>query len=609
MVASSGKHRWGGAVKQITKSNFSAALQQIKVHIQDADFIAVSSQKTGDLAASSSHRYPWRRILPIDIAETAYLKAKLAAETFELLQFAVCPFRFQGSKVVAFPYNFHLFPRDELNLGMPSYSFSCQTSFLASMAREGFDFNVSIYDGISYLSRAQESIAKERTTPRVYSSSSSPSPSVADSIFIGRIKSRVENWRNACKDPCNMADGSLAKSLRKLILGGEVYGSRPSLSIDVCSDRQVQLALEMVTHISDDLVPLVVPDKSGGAKSVRVVLTSSEEDKNLLMSEIQNLEEEQNLKVRGFREVIDLISSSKKPIIAYNCLHDFTFIHSKFISPLQPSLNEFMCSLRLVFSNIVDVSHLLKEIGPLRKARNLPAALSYLKRQFFVPIDVEIPQLADGNSNNNHGHNVLKLTRVFAKLGILLKIVPDCQTSLGQHTVPIEEYANIFYPISNSLQESEADDVDFHMDNVRKISTDDLVFIWGFREGTSAAELKNHLRQTHSVFSEDIELQLVDKTCAVVVFQKSGSAEALLKEIGSGMTNSTAPSKIISEGLKAAGYEAYKKVCRLGMWEAELADSLDCALSEPSGDLTISSGEDASEIYWSSESMIDLNDL
>jgi len=44
-------------------------------------------------------------------------------------------------------YNFHLFPRDELNLGMPSYNFSCQTSFLTSMAREGFDFNAFIYDG------------------------------------------------------------------------------------------------------------------------------------------------------------------------------------------------------------------------------------------------------------------------------------------------------------------------------------------------------------------------------------------------------------------------------------------------------------------------------
>lgn len=477
------------------------------------------------------------------------------------------------------------------------------------MAQEGLDFNASIYDGISYLSRAQESIAKGRTsTPCFCPLSSSPSPSVADSIFMGRIKSRIVHWRNACKDPCNATDGSLAKSLRKLILGGELYCSRPSLSIDVCSNRQVQLALEMVTHISEDLVPLVVPDKSGLPKSVRVVLTNSEEDKNLLMSEIQNLEEEQNLKIRGFREVLDLISSSHKPIIAYNCLHEFTFIHSKFLSPLPPSLSEFMCSLRLVFSNIVDVNHLLKEIGPLRKANNLPAALSYLKRQFFVPIDMEIPQ-QDENSDKSHGHNVLRITRVFAKLGILLKIFPDCQTSLGQCMMPVEEYANIFYPTCNSLRESGDDDVDFHMGNVRKISTDDLIFIWGFHGGISAPELKSHLRQSHVVFSEDFELQLVDKTCAAVVFRKSGSAGTLLNKIGSGKTHSTALSTMISEGLKAAGYEAYKKVCRLGLWEADLADSLENALSELSTELTISSGEDASEIYWSSDSMIDLNDL
>lgn len=47
-------------------------------------------------------------------------------------------------------YNFHLFPRDELNIGMPSYSFSCQVSHLTSMAREGFDFDACIYDGKPY---------------------------------------------------------------------------------------------------------------------------------------------------------------------------------------------------------------------------------------------------------------------------------------------------------------------------------------------------------------------------------------------------------------------------------------------------------------------------
>lgn len=44
-------------------------------------------------------------------------------------------------------YNFHLFPRDELKTGMPSYSFSCQSSYLISIAREGFDFNACINDG------------------------------------------------------------------------------------------------------------------------------------------------------------------------------------------------------------------------------------------------------------------------------------------------------------------------------------------------------------------------------------------------------------------------------------------------------------------------------
>lgn len=32
-------------------------------------------------------------------------------------------------------------------MGMPSYSFTCQTSYLTAMAKEGFDFNTCIYDG------------------------------------------------------------------------------------------------------------------------------------------------------------------------------------------------------------------------------------------------------------------------------------------------------------------------------------------------------------------------------------------------------------------------------------------------------------------------------
>lgn len=70
----------------------------MKGHIFETDFIAVSLQKTGSFSA------PWHRVTPFDSAETAYRKVVNAAEKFQILQFAVCPFSVSASKVVAYPY-------------------------------------------------------------------------------------------------------------------------------------------------------------------------------------------------------------------------------------------------------------------------------------------------------------------------------------------------------------------------------------------------------------------------------------------------------------------------------------------------------------------------
>lgn len=67
-----------------------------------------------------------------------------------------------------------------------------------------------IVTGISYLSRAQESAARVRIgnpTPIPHVVKSSSKPSVADAVFIERIKSRVKYWRNACKDTSSKTDG------------------------------------------------------------------------------------------------------------------------------------------------------------------------------------------------------------------------------------------------------------------------------------------------------------------------------------------------------------------------------------------------------------------
>lgn len=63
---------------------------------------------------------------------------------------------------------------------------------------------------MSYLSRAQESAAKDRVGTSVscnYSLQPSSAYSVADTVFIGRIKSRVKQWISACKDSNTKSEG------------------------------------------------------------------------------------------------------------------------------------------------------------------------------------------------------------------------------------------------------------------------------------------------------------------------------------------------------------------------------------------------------------------
>ncbi|KAL6002781.1 hypothetical protein ACLOJK_023003 [Asimina triloba] len=111
-AAAADHHERGSSVwkvKEVTKANFAAAVEEVKEHIRNAHYIAVCSQKTGGAfsaggGSGSGSAAPWyHRVLPVDTLDTAYLKAKHAAEKFELLQFAVCPFRIQGSKLIAFP--------------------------------------------------------------------------------------------------------------------------------------------------------------------------------------------------------------------------------------------------------------------------------------------------------------------------------------------------------------------------------------------------------------------------------------------------------------------------------------------------------------------------
>ncbi|XP_073154443.1 poly(A)-specific ribonuclease PARN-like isoform X2 [Henckelia pumila] len=583
-------------VKQVTKANFAEALAEIKTLIFNSDYVAVSMRKTGTYSSS------WRKILPIDTAEIAYLKAKLSAERYQILQFSVCPFSVKDSKLIAHPFNFHLFPRDELKIGMPSYSFSCQSSHLTSMAREG----------ISYLSKTQESAAKVRMVNLRSSDNgvqSSSVHSVADSVFIERIKSRVKNWRSACRNS-NKTDDALISSLRKVIAGSELYGSRPCLSIDICSERQVELILEMLKGFAD-VVPLRAPTKGGGMQVVRVVLTCSEEDKNLLEEELQNMEEEQNRSLRGFRDVIDLISTSQKPVVAHNSLNDFASIYSKFLAPLPSTMDEFYSSLLLIFPLILDTNHLLTKCSPFEKLGSISGSISYLKKRLSAPIDMEIPDQESGNVNVQ-GHYVLKLCRLFVTLHSILKISPEVHEFDNSPLSPsVQHHANNFGPVSEDNGDSSAEDIRIWTHSSRRVSTDNLVFLLGFEAGATAGKVKRILHDSHDVFSKEFDIRMVDRTCAVVVFWTPGLSEQFMRIMGSGEIISGKLKDMISEGLRAVDYETYRRACKSVLWKTHLAECLDEASGGKETPLSVakSQREHQLEICWHSDEMINLDEL
>lgn len=68
-------------------------------------------------------------------------------------------------------------------------------------------------------------------------------------------------------------------------------------------------------------------------------------------------------------------------------------------------MDEFICSLRLAFPQVIDVNYLLKDIGRVKKMTNISATVAYLKNRFFAPIEMEIPN--QGLSVTKfHGHIV-----------------------------------------------------------------------------------------------------------------------------------------------------------------------------------------------------------
>lgn len=86
--------------KTVTTANFEPSLAELRHHVRCSDFVAIDLEMTGVTSA------PWRELLEFDRSDVRYLKVRDSATKFAVVQFGVCPFRWDPSNhsFVAYPY-------------------------------------------------------------------------------------------------------------------------------------------------------------------------------------------------------------------------------------------------------------------------------------------------------------------------------------------------------------------------------------------------------------------------------------------------------------------------------------------------------------------------
>lgn len=611
------------ALKNVTSSNFESALQDLRGLIKAADFVAIDLEMTGVTSA------PWRESFDLDRYDIRYLKVKDSAEKFAVVQFGVCPFRWDSVQhfFIAHPHNFYVFPRQEIPGNDQSYEFLCQTTSLDFLAKYQFDFNTCISEGVSYLSRNQETIELERLNS-IYTDESSDSLSslkevgdlqyarMADVLFAERMKIKIREWRDGLlQDRNSSSEFQQTPNNSDQRFQTIFFKMRPAVVLSGFTSHQKKLIQLVTEKHFKDLAFVRVTDDETLCPQQLVVYTDSEDDRDLLMKEVKDcILKEGQRKVKaavGFRNVIDLLSSEKKLVVGHNCFLDFAHIHNKFIGPLPWTAEEYATSLQNYFPHIIDTKVLLNandsfQSSMKKSSTSLSKAFASLcpgiasgvkgysladKSHVKVEVQVDEKRSLNWNSGAKHeaGYDAFMTGCVFAQACSHLGV--DFKTNsppLGlADEKKLQNYINLLY-----LSWVSGDIIDLRTgkrntdclasSNLKsqsgEIPFQNIVLLWGLPSNLKPSDIRDCISRVFGQNSAP-SIYFIDKTAAFVQFSKTEMATAFLDTIETlGRSNDPISvlhplSRLLEGGCThAANYEVYRQICSSSLSKVLFAD-------------------------------------
>jgi len=334
----------------VTKDNFSVSFACVEETINYwADFCSIDLELSGVESCASKNHY-------LDTINERYKRILAHAPEFIIIQFGICAFRLDPitNSYLARPFNFNLFPHTFRSIDK---RFVCQASSLQFLAKNKFDFNKFVYQGIPYLSKSQEDILRKRGPPVPQSHATVLPLNESDVTFLATIWEVLDNWQHEGTTETSISLPISSAFQRKLL-----YQEVPK--------RYPNYVIETVDAIGCKHLRISVADKSSAKERM---------DQDL----------EQNI---GFRRVIDVLTSARKPIIGHNIFLDLIHLYSQFYAPLPDSSEAFKVKIAQLFPTLIDTKLMASKV-PSLQTTNLELLYNHLSK---APFDRPIIELDAG---------------------------------------------------------------------------------------------------------------------------------------------------------------------------------------------------------------------
>ncbi|KAI8367533.1 CAF1 family ribonuclease-domain-containing protein [Radiomyces spectabilis] len=325
---------------EISRQQFRDELPAIKAAIDECDFIALDTELSGLHRPGTSKR--------IDSLANRYAEYREATERFIITQFGMCTFKWDqpSGRYIAKAFNFYIFPTSMTGRIQPNRVFMCQAQALDFLSKQAFDFNKWVYQGVPYLTVAEEKAYMEEARKKLNDELPDIPIDDKERPFLQAAKDKIDAWIADPKDDVCVNITTKNAYQRRLIYQ-EVRKSYSGLTAE---GRGGFILIQRLTEKQ---------------------LKQREKERK------KRLEEDCEQAI-GFRKVIDWISASKKIVVGHNMLLDICHVIAQFIQPLPPKVQDFKKLAHDIFPHMIDTKYVSSAAAELQQLLGTATSLDVL---------------------------------------------------------------------------------------------------------------------------------------------------------------------------------------------------------------------------------------